>query len=63
MDPRFSAKRAYNTSKAAGGKLVNCLLGGSALKYVGHRACVRRASTGARKYKNYVEIVRMARQK
>ena len=37
-DPRQSAESAYNTSKAASRELVDSLLGGSALDYVGHRA-------------------------
>ena len=37
-DPLLSAESAYNTSKAAGGELVDSLLGGSILNYVGHRA-------------------------
>ena len=49
QDPRLSAESAYNTSKSAIEELVDSLLGGSAFNYVGHRACVRRASVGARK--------------
>ena len=37
-DPRQSAESAYNTSEAASRELVDSLLGGSALDYVGHRA-------------------------
>ena len=37
-DPRLSAEISYNTSKADSGGLVDSLLGGSALNYVGHRA-------------------------
>ena len=40
-DPNLSAERAYNTSNVASGGLVDSLLGGSALNYVGHRAYVR----------------------
>ena len=36
-DPRLSADSAYNTSKAASGELVDSLLEGSVLNYVGHR--------------------------
>ena len=43
-DPRQSAESAYNTSKAASRELVDSLLGGSVLNYVGHRSCVRTAS-------------------
>ena len=44
--PRLSAKSAYNTSKASSGELVDSLLGGSALNYVGHRGCVSRKVPG-----------------
>ena len=43
-DPPFSAENAYTTSKAARGELVDSLLGGSVLNYVGHRACIHKAS-------------------
>ena len=47
LDTRFLAESAYNTAKAASGELVESLLGGSALNYVGHRACILGASAGA----------------
>ena len=37
-DTQQSAESAYNTSKAASRELVDSLLGGSVLNYVGHRA-------------------------
>ena len=37
-DPLLSAECAYNTSKEASRDLVDSLLGGSVLNYVGHRA-------------------------
>ena len=43
-EPRLSAESAYNTSKAASRELIDSILGGSVLNYVGHRACVRKAS-------------------
>ena len=43
LDPRLSVESAHNTSKAASRDLVDSLLGGSVLNYVGHRACVRKA--------------------
>ena len=46
-DPRLLAESAYNTSKAASRELVDSLLVGSALNYVGHRACVHKASKTA----------------
>ena len=36
-DPRQSAESAYNTSKVASMEMVDSLLGGSVLNYVGHR--------------------------
>ena len=55
-DPRLSAESAYNTSKAASRELVDSLLGGSVLNYVGQRACIRKASQLARLSKRIVEI-------
>ena len=43
--------------------LVYYLLGGSLLNYVGHRACLRKASLAARRIKTHVELVEVARQK
>ena len=40
-DPRLSAECAYNASKAASRELVDSLLGGYVLNYVGHRTFVR----------------------
>ena len=54
---------AYNIYKAACGELVGSLLGGTALNYVGHRACVCRASARARKLRKYVELAELARPK
>ena len=62
-DPRLSAESSYNTSKVASGGLVDSLLGGSALNYVGHRTCIRKASLAARRTKMHVEIGDMARRK
>ena len=62
-DPRSSVERAYNTSKAARRELVDSLIGGSILNYVGHRACVRKAGqTARRKIKMSVELVEVFRQ-
>ena len=47
--PQLSEESAYNTSKVASGELVESLLVGSSLNYVGHRAFVRGASAAARK--------------
>ena len=55
-DPRLSAECAYNTSKAASRELLDSLLGGSAFNYVGHRACVRKASQSAQLSKRIVEL-------
>ena len=43
-DPRLSEEITHNTSKAASVELADSLLGGSYLNYVGHMACIRRAS-------------------
>ena len=48
LDPRLSVESAYNTYKADSRELVDSLLGGYVLNYVGHRACVRKASQSAR---------------
>ena len=61
-DLRLSAESAYITSKAASRKLVGSILGGNALNYVGHRACVRRASLGVRSERKYVKMSDMARR-
>ena len=45
------------------GELVDSLLGGSALDYVGHRACIRRASAGARRERKHVELSELSRIK
>ena len=62
-DPRLSSESAFNNFKAASGELVGYLFGGSTLNYVGHRACVRKASLSARRVKMHVEIGDLARQK
>ena len=59
----MSTEIAYNTSKAASGELVDSLLGGSALNYIGHRACVRKSSLAARLANMHVELGELARQK
>ena len=55
-DPWLPAECAYNTSKAASRELVDFILGGSILYYIGHRACVRKASQTARLSKRIVEL-------
>ena len=62
-DPRLSAESEYNTSKAASGELVDSFLGGSDLNYVGHRACIRKASLVARRAKIHVELGELSRGK
>ena len=57
--PWQSAECAYNTSKAASRELVDSLLGGSVLNYVGHRACVRKASQSARLSKQIAEMLEL----
>ena len=55
-DPQQSAECAYNTSETASRELVDSLLGGSILNYVGHRACLSIASQSARRSKTIVKI-------
>ena len=62
-DPWLSAESAYNISKEASGGLVDSLLGGSALNYVGHSACVRKPSLAVRHAKMHVNLGEMARRK
>ena len=57
-DPRLSADRAYNTSKADRRELVDSLLGGSVLNYVGHRACICKAGQTERRTKKFFLAVR-----
>ena len=54
--PQLSVECVYNTSKAASRELVESLLGGSVLNYVGHMKCVRKASQTARLSKQIVEM-------
>ena len=54
--PQQSVESAYITSKAARRELVDSLLGGSVLNYIGHRACVRKASQLARGSKRISEL-------
>ena len=55
-DPRLSAEFTYNTSKGASRELVDSLLGGLFLNYVGHRACVHKAGQLARISKRIVKL-------
>ena len=59
----MSAESEYSISKAASEELVDSLLGGSTLNYVGYRACVRKASLAARRAKMYIELGELARRK
>ena len=63
QDPRLSEESAYNTSKAASRELVESILGGSALNYIGHRACIRTASLAARREKMHFELGEISRRK
>ena len=62
-ETQFSAESGYNNSKETSGELVDSLLGGSAFNYVGHRACVRKASLAARRAKMHVDLGELARRK
>ena len=61
-EPRLSAESAYNTSKGASRKLLDSLLGGSTLNYVGHRAFVSKASQMERRIKISVELAEIYKQ-
>ena len=62
-DPWLSAESAYNTSKAASRELVDFLLGGSVLNYVGHRECVCKSSQSTRRTKMSIEPGEVFRRK
>ena len=62
-EPWLSAECAFNTSKAASRELVDSLLGGSVLNYVGHRACVRKASQKARLSRRSIELADIFKRK
>ena len=53
----------YNNPKAPSGELVDYLLGGTTLNYIGHRACVHKASAGVRKERKHVDMTDLARKK
>ena len=61
--PRSSSESSYNTSKVASGELVDSLLGGKALNYVGHRACIYGSIADTSKDRKQVEVAEMARKK
>ena len=63
LDPRLSVNSEYNTSKADSRELVDSLLGGTALNYIRHRACVCGTSEGARKEKKHDDMVELDIQK
>ena len=62
-DTWSSAESAYNTSKASSKEMLVSLLGITALNYLGHSTCVRRASAGANKERKYAEMLELARLK
>ena len=55
----MSEESFYNTSEAASRELVDYLLGGTVLNYVGHRACIRKASQTAQLNKPSVELAEL----
>ena len=61
-EPRLSAESAYNTSNAASRELVDSLLGGSVLNYVGHRAYVRKVGQTVQLRKKSVEIAEILKR-
>ena len=52
---------AYNTSKASIREMVGSLLGGTALNYLGHRACICVSIVGARKEWKHIKMVELSR--
>ena len=52
----YTMLSTYNNSKAAIRELVDSLLGGTVLNYVGHRACIRKASQTAIQTKMSVDL-------
>ena len=58
-EPQLSAEIVYNTSKTATGELVDSLLGGSALNYIGHRACIRGESEVSRRERKHVKLAEL----
>ena len=61
--PLLSVEIVYNTCKEASRELVESLLGGSALNYVGHKACIRKTSLAERCAKIHIELQELARRK
>ena len=63
LESWLSVESAYNTSKADSGELVESILGGSTLYYVGHMSCVGGESTGVSKERIHVELMEPSRRK
>ena len=59
----MSAESVYNTSNVDSVELVDSLLGGSALNYVGRRACIRGENSAARRYRKNVELAELSIKK
>ena len=59
MQTESALKKPKDTSR----ELLDSLLGGTALNYVGHRAYVHRASAVARKGRKHVEVAELDRRK
>ena len=57
MKPWSSSDSTYKTSKAHSEEIVLYFSGGTNLNYVGHRYCVCGESAGARKEREYLEMV------
>ena len=54
LNTLLSSERAYNTSKAVTWELVGSILGGSAVNYVGHWACIRQTILAARRERKHM---------
>ena len=56
-DPRLSAERVYNISKAASEVLIGSLIGGTNLNYVAHKVCVCRVRSDGQKQREFSKKV------
>ena len=63
ITPWLSEESAYNTSKSVIEELVDSLIRGYTLNYVGHRAYVCWSSVEARRERKHLELAELARQK
>ena len=62
-DPRLLAERAYNTSKSASEVPIGLRIGGTDLKYVAHKYCVRISSVDGWKQREFWDTKALTRSK